>query len=341
MNKAVPRGLLALFLLFAVGVTFIMRDHLDVAAMQARVESAGAAGPLVFMMLYALATVLFLPGSLLTLAGGALFGPFWGTLWNLTGATAGAALAFLIARYLGADWAARRAGPRLARLNDGVSGEGWRFIAFVRLVPVFPFNLLNYALGLTRIPFVVYVLATWLFMLPGAIAYTWLGYAGREAVGGGDGMIRNILIALALLAATAFLPRFVRKLREKPMLTVDTLKQQLDAGADILLLDVRPAADFTGEQGHIATASNVPLEELQARLSELKAFKTRPVRLVCRTDRRSTQAARLLSEAGFEDARVIEGGMTAWRTKGWPVIESKNHAKFAGADGRGQEKLAG
>ena len=101
------------------------------------------------------------------------------------------------------------------------------------------------------------------------------------------------------------------------------------------------AADFTGEQGHIATASNVPLEELQARLSELKAFKTRPVRLVCRTDRRSTQAARLLSEAGFEDARVIEGGMTAWRTKGWPVIESKNHAKFAGADGRGQEKLAG
>jgi hypothetical protein len=76
------------------------------------------------------------------------------------------------------------------------------------LVPVFPFNLLNYALGLTRIPFVAYLLATWIFMLPGAIAYTWLGHAGREALSGGEGMIRNILIALALLAAVAFLPRY-------------------------------------------------------------------------------------------------------------------------------------
>ncbi len=323
MNKAVPRGLLALLLLLAVGVAVILRDRFDVAALQAWVENAGTAGPIMFMMLYALATVLFLPGSVLTLAGGALFGPFWGTLWNLTGATAGAALAFLIARYLGADWATRRAGPRLARLNDGVTREGWRFVAFVRLVPVFPFNLLNYALGLTRIPFVAYVLATWLFMLPGAIAYTWLGYAGREAVGGGDGMIRNILIALALLATAAFLPRFVRKLREKSMLAVESLKQQLDAGADVLLLDVRPAADFIGEQGHIAGARNVPLEELPARLHELEDRKERPIRLLCRTDRRSAQAARLLTEAGFADARVIEGGMTAWRAKGWPVIEVK------------------
>ena len=324
MNKAVPRSLLGLLLLLAVGVAVFLRDRFDVAALQAWVESAGAAGPIVFMMFYALATVLFLPGSVLTLAGGALFGPFWGTLWNLTGATTGAALAFLIARYLGADWATRRAGPRLARLNEGVTGEGWRFIAFVRLVPVFPFNLLNYALGLTRIRFVAYVLATWLFMLPGAIAYTWLGYAGREALGGGDGMVRNILIALALLATVAFLPRFVRKLRENPMLAVDTLKQQLDTGADVLLLDVRPAADFTGEQGHIASARNVPLEDLPARLADLEEYKTRPVRLVCRTDRRSAQAARLLLDAGFSDALIIEGGMTAWRARGWPVIEAKN-----------------
>jgi rhodanese-related sulfurtransferase len=161
-------------------------------------------------------------------------------------------------------------------------------------------------------------------MLPGAIAYTWLGYAGREALGGGDGMIRNILIALALLATVAFLPRFVRKLRENPMLAVDTLKQQLDTGADVLLLDVRPAADFTGEQGHIASARNVPLEDLPARLADLEEYKTRPVRLVCRTDRRSAQAARLLLDAGFSDALIIEGGMTAWRARGWPVIEAKN-----------------
>lgn len=323
MNKALLRGLLGLILMAAVAAAIAMRDRFDVAALQAWVEGAGAAGPLVFMAIYALATVLFLPGSVLTLAGGALFGPVWGTLWNLTGATVGAALAFLVARYLGADWVTRRAGPRLQRLNDGVTSEGWRFVAFVRLVPLFPFNLLNYALGLTRISFVAYVLASWVFMLPGAFAYTWLGFAGREALGGGEGMIRNILVALALVAAVAFLPRFVRKLREKPMLAPADLKRQLDGGEDVLVLDVRPAADFTGEQGHIAGARSLPLEELPKRLAELEDRKHRPIRLVCRTDRRSAQAARLLAESGFVDARVIQGGMTAWNANGWPVEDAK------------------
>jgi uncharacterized membrane protein YdjX (TVP38/TMEM64 family)/rhodanese-related sulfurtransferase len=319
MSKTALRVLLGLLLLAAVGAAIVLRDRFDATALEAWVNSAGAAGPLVFMAIYALATVLFLPGSVLTLAGGALFGPVWGTLWNLTGATIGASLAFLIARHLGAEWVAKRAGPRLQRLNDGVSAEGWRFIAFVRLVPLFPFNLLNYALGLTRIPFLAYVLASWIFMLPGAIAYTWLGYAGREALVGGEGMIRNILIALALLAAVAFLPRFVRKLRDKSMLDVDALKRELEAGEDVLVLDVRPAADFTGEMGHIAKAKSLPLEELPTRLAELADRKQRPIRLVCRTDRRSAQAARILAEAGFADARVIRGGMTAWHAKGWPV----------------------
>lgn len=323
MNKNLLRWLLGAALLAAIATAIVFRDRFDAAALEHWVNSAGPAGPLLFMAIYALVTVLFLPGSVITLAGGALFGPVWGTLWNLTGATVGASLAFLVARYLGADWVEHRAGPRMKRLDDGVSAEGWRFVAFVRLVPLFPFNLLNYALGLTRIPFLQYVLATWIFMLPGAIAYTWLGYAGREALAGGEGMIRNILIALALLAAVVFLPHFVRKLREKPMLTVDALKQQLDTGADVLLLDVRPAADFTGEMGHIAGARSLPLEDLPTHLAELEARKQRPIRLVCRTDRRSAQAARILSEAGFTDARVIQGGMTAWRAKGWPVEDAK------------------
>jgi uncharacterized membrane protein YdjX (TVP38/TMEM64 family)/rhodanese-related sulfurtransferase len=292
---------------------------LDVAALQTWVEAAGPAGPLLFIALYAVATVLFLPGAVITLAGGALFGPLWGTLWNLTGATVGAALAFLIARTLGADWVARRMGPRLQRLGDGVAAEGWRFVAFVRLVPLFPFNLLNYALGLTRISFMSYVAASWAFMLPGAFAYTWLGHAGREALADGKGLIGNITIALALLAAIAYLPRFVVKLRTKPMLDVADLKRQLDAGEDVLVLDVRPASDFSGEWGHIHGARNVPVEELPQRLTELEERKRRPIRLVCRTDRRSGQAARLLAEAGFTDAQVIQGGMTAWRAAGWPV----------------------
>ena len=100
-----------------------------------------------------------------------------GTVYNLTGATLGAALAFLIARYLASDRVARKTGGRVKQLIDGVENEGWRFVAFVRLVPLFPFNLLNYTLGLTRLRLLPYVIASYLFMLPGAIAYTYLGYA--------------------------------------------------------------------------------------------------------------------------------------------------------------------
>jgi len=205
-------------------------------------------------------------------------------------------------------------------LNEGVASEGWRFVAFVRLVPLFPFNLLNYALGLTRISFITYLLATWVFMLPGAFAYSWLGHAGREALSGADGLVRNVTIALSLLAAVALLPRLVRKLRARPMLEVHDLKRELDAGEDVLLLDVRTAAEFTGDLGHIPRARNVPLEELPERLAEFEDRKRRPVRLICRTDRRSAQAARLLAEAGFSNAQVVRGGMTAWRAHGWAVV---------------------
>jgi uncharacterized membrane protein YdjX (TVP38/TMEM64 family) len=196
-----------------IALALLYRDRFDAAALQSRVQQAGIAAPLLFMLIYALAAALLLPGSVLTLAGGALFGPVLGTLYNLTGATAGAALAFLIARYLASDWVARKAGGRLKQIIDGVESEGWRFVAFVRLVPLFPFNLLNYALGLTRLKFSHYLIATYVFMLPGAIAYTYLGYAGREAVAGSEGMIRKALLALALLAIVAFLPRLIRRLR--------------------------------------------------------------------------------------------------------------------------------
>ena len=294
MNKTLLRWLLGLTLLAAVAAALTFRDRFDAAALENWVNSAGAAGPLLFMAIYALATVLFLPGSVITLVGGALFGPVWGTLWNLTGATIGASLAFLIARYLGADWVARRAGPRIKRLDEGVTAEGWRFVAFVRLVPLFPFNLLNYALGLTRIPFLAYVLATWVFMLPGAIAYTWLGYAGREALAGGEGMIRNISIALALLAAVAFLPRLVRRMRAAQAVTLDipALRARLDDGT--VVLDVRDANDYAA--GHIAGARNIPLPELKNRLQKLEDWRDRPVAVVCRTDKRSAQAVQMLGE---------------------------------------------
>lgn len=330
MNKGFSRIAVLLLLVAFVTTGFLYRDEFQVETLQAWIEDAGFAAPLVFVCIYALATVAFIPGSVITLAGGALFGPLWGTLWNLTGATLGAAFAFLGARYLGADWLERHSGKRLKRLADGVASEGWRFVAFVRLVPLLPFNLLNYALGLTRIRFLPYVIATWLFMIPGALAYTYLGYVGREAAAGGEDLIHKGLIALALLAAVLFLPRLIALLRGRPMLEIEDLKQRLDAGDDLLVLDVRTAEDFTGEQGHLAAARNLPLEKLEAGIDELEPWMEKPVAIICRTDRRSVKAATLLIRAGFADVKVIRGGMTAWLSHGWPVVDASQGSGSVG-----------
>jgi len=317
MKARALRFLLGALILGGIALAVIYRDHLNAATLVQWVNSFGPAGPLVFMAVYALATVLFLPGSVISLAGGALFGPVWGTLYNLTGATLGATLAFLVARYLAAAWAERLSSGRIGQIQQGVAEEGWRFVAFVRLVPLFPFNALNYALGLTRIRLWPYLLTSYLCMLPGAIAYTYLGYAGREAVAGGEGLIRKGLLAIGLLAAVLLLPRLISRLRRKPMIGVEELRQRLEAAEPPLLLDVRPANEFNGEQGHIADARSIPLESLAANLAEFG--RDQPIMLVCRTDRRSEQAARLLTRHGYQDVHVVQGGMTAWNARGYPV----------------------
>jgi uncharacterized membrane protein YdjX (TVP38/TMEM64 family) len=212
------RGLILRLLLLAalcaaIGWLAFHRELVQAPVLERELASHGRLAPVLFLLFYALATVLFVPGSILTVAGGALFGPLWGTLWNLSGATVGASLAFVIARYLGSDWFARRAGQRLARLIEGVEEEGWRFVVFVRLVPLFPFNLVNYAFGLTRIRLGQYIIASFCSMAPGAIAYTYLGYAGRNAAAQGAGAIHKALLALSLLVAVALLPRLIRRLK--------------------------------------------------------------------------------------------------------------------------------
>jgi uncharacterized membrane protein YdjX (TVP38/TMEM64 family) len=249
------------------------REYLQAAQLEHELGRFGSATPILFVLLYSIATVLFAPGSILTVTGGALFGPAWGTLWNLIGATLGATFAFLIARYLGSDWVARRAGERLARLIRGVEEEGWRFVAFVRLVPLFPFNLVNYAFGLTRIALGEYVLASFVCMAPGSLAYTYLGYAGRVAASGQTGSIHKALLALALLAAVAFLPRLVRRLKGQRYTDAASLKSRLENGEEITLLDVRTAEEFHGPLGHLTAAVNVPISELTRGLRAMTVIK--------------------------------------------------------------------
>nr|CRH04673.1 conserved membrane protein of unknown function [Candidatus Magnetococcus massalia] len=213
MKKRWIKGLVVCVLIVAITVATLQRDQLDPAQLEAWLRSFGWWAPALFFILYTAGTVLFLPGSLLTILGGALFGPLWGTVINLTAATLGAAIAFLIARYLAHDWVMQRAGGMVKKLLDGVEAEGWRFVAFVRLVPLFPFNLLNYALGLTRISLTTSTVTSWICMLPGSFVYTYIGYVGKEALAGGEGVAQKALLALAALAFVMFIPRLVKQLR--------------------------------------------------------------------------------------------------------------------------------
>lgn len=214
MSSEARRRVVLLALIAAGIVTaFAFRNKLSVDQLIDWVRQLGWLAPLVFICCYAVAAVFFLPGLLFTLAGGALFGPFYGTLYNLVGATLGATLAFLTARYIAYDWVTKRTGNRLRQLVEGVEEEGWRFVAFARLVPLFPFNLLNYALGLTKIRLSHYIITSFVFMAPAGAAYTYLGYAGREVAGGGEHFIKKALLALAIVAAIAFASNIMLRMR--------------------------------------------------------------------------------------------------------------------------------
>ena len=322
MKNNLWKFLLLVFIVAGMTLVITYRDQLDATAIQNWIEEAGNAAPLLFMLVYIVGTVFFFPGAVLTLLGGALFGPVLGTVYNLTAATIGAMLSFLVARYIASDWVEKKTGGKLKQLINGVENEGWRFVAFTRLVPLFPFNLLNYGLGLTKIKFAHYSISTYIFMLPGAIAYTYLGYIGKEAATGGEGLIQKAMLALALLGLVAFLPRLVGSIRRGAMLSVASLKQRLDAGEDILLLDVRTAEDYDGEQGHIAGSTLVPLEKLEQRIDEISDYYEKTVAIICRTDRKSAKAARILAEQGFADVHVTKMGMTDWIKNRYPVEKS-------------------
>ena len=190
-------------------------------AFTAWVEGFGAAGPLVFAAGYIVATVLFVPGSLLTLAAGALFGVVKGTLIVLIAATIGASAAFLIARYAARERIAKRVrdDARFAAIDRAIGRAGRKIVILLRLSPVFPFTLLNYALGLTSVRFVDYLIAC-LAMLPGTLLYVYygriIGDVAALAAGAkvGRGIAYYLLMGVGLLAtiiATAVITRIARR----------------------------------------------------------------------------------------------------------------------------------
>lgn len=144
-----------------------------------RIKAWGPWGALVAGLLYLPACVLALPGSLLTLGLGFAFGPVWGTVAASLGSTAGATAAFLIARTIGRRFIEQRVAdsPRFRALDEAVGQQGMKIVLLTRLSPVFPFNVLNYTYGLTKVRTFDYVLASWIGMFPGTLLYVYLGSA--------------------------------------------------------------------------------------------------------------------------------------------------------------------
>jgi uncharacterized membrane protein YdjX (TVP38/TMEM64 family) len=203
-------------LIIGIAVTLLNRQALTADALTARIAAYGAAAPLVFMFARIAGALVLVPGSVMAIVAGILFGFVPGAIYNLLSATIGAIAAFGLARFIAPNLIRRGIGNRalVDRLITGVEAEGWRFVAFLRLVPLFPYGLVNYGLGFTNIRTIPYSLATLICMIPGDLAYTYLGYAAQQTAAGNERWWQLALLALAALATLAFIPRFVRRYRQ-------------------------------------------------------------------------------------------------------------------------------
>ncbi len=185
-----------------------------IVALREGIRQLGPLGPVAFVLIYAAATVAAVPGVALGVVAGALFGTVLGTVVVSVGATVGAALAFLVARYFArqavVEWLGRS--ERFRRLDKITEERGAVIVALTRLVPIFPFNLLNYGFGLTRVPFWTYVFWSWLCMLPGTVLYVTGADAVTRAVS--EGRVPWTLVAMVVTVGL-FLFAAVRVARRK------------------------------------------------------------------------------------------------------------------------------
>jgi uncharacterized membrane protein YdjX (TVP38/TMEM64 family) len=218
-------GTVAGVLVLAIGLVLLGRQFATVVpAFVEWVQGLGWWGPAIFIAGYVIATVAMVPGTVLTLAAGAIFGIGWGFVWVLTGASLGAISAFLVSRHLARGLVERHLIDARFRAVDAAIGErGFKIVALLRLSPVFPFNVLNYALGLTRVRFRDYALAC-LAMAPGTLLYVYYGRVAGDLASAAAGTAQRgieywLFLGLGLiatLAVTIFVTRVARRaLRER------------------------------------------------------------------------------------------------------------------------------
>jgi len=185
------------------------------------IGNLGPWGPAAFILIYIVATVLFIPGSLLTLGAGVLFGVVGGSICVSVGSTLGAACAFLTGRYLTRDWVSKQIenNQKFKAIDEAVKREGAKIVLLTRLSPIFPFNLLNYAFGVTQVSFKDYFFASWIGMIPATVMYVYIGsLAGSLAALGEKGRSRTAaewalygIGLVATIAVTVYATRIAKK----------------------------------------------------------------------------------------------------------------------------------
>ena len=203
--------LILIILLFFIGNYFDILSHYNPSEIKNMVEMAGILGPLIFILLYIIASMLFLPGAIFSISSGAIFGSLLGTIYTVIGATIGATMAFLISRYFVRSFfeqAVEKKYKKIKEYDNKLKDNGFITVLFLRLVPFFPFNGLNFALGVTRVRLKEYVLATLIGIIPGTFLYAYLG----------DSIIEmnyiSVVVSLILIILLALLLKYLRKLNK-------------------------------------------------------------------------------------------------------------------------------
>jgi uncharacterized membrane protein YdjX (TVP38/TMEM64 family) len=225
-NNATPtggKGRLVVWALLIVGVLVLAKYLNAQAYLQSTLQWIQGLGPwgwAIFVLLYIAAAVLLLPAVVLTLGAGVVFGVAQGWVIVSVAATLAATAAFLVGRYFARGWVAKRieGNPTFSAIDEAVAREGWKIVGLTRLSPAFPFNLLNYAYGVTRVSLRHYVLASWIGMMPGTLMYVYLGSIAGDLAQGGTGQRARtpaewalyVVGLLATVAVTVVVTRIAR-----------------------------------------------------------------------------------------------------------------------------------
>ena len=208
---------LLIFIVAAVAVVRFtgVREFLTVAKLGALLAAAGMWGPLAFILIYTVGVCLFIPGTLLTALGAAIFGPYWGFVYVWVAAMLGASGAFLIGRYLGREFAASLIGDRLKKYDEAVERNGFATVLYLRLV-YFPFTPMNFGMGLTGVRFRDYLWGTGLGILVGTFIFTFFVGTLKEvwATGHWANLLTwKVFFSLGLFVFSLFIPKIINKLK--------------------------------------------------------------------------------------------------------------------------------